>query len=590
MAAIHRPSAAPFRSSSSSNKTLLMPRTDPHETTMAFGRRAAPKLLHVLDEPETAVAEKMEALKHLIGMASSQEDKASVVLAGGTETSARLARAHSDDGVRALAVMLLGQLCQLSTARSRLEVGTTRGAVSTMLSMATHENAACRHAAADALSTLANFPESRRSIIFADEHPEEYDGVELPGAMRRLVESIPSNVRIVHAALNLAADYDACMMLLDAGIVPVMETLLGSDLDSAPEAFAGAIDAGARARGGNAPHSLRPPAPLPRASSSSIAAPLDTASLLVCALQLFGRLCNVDGGVDKAVAGGAVSKALVFLQGDFSMAQRAAAASLLMPLLNNAEGVPLVVGTDFELLGGVAADVADIEMSSSDPLVRANAARVLECLLVVASGTAEDRGRGVAEGFGVFEKQWSVISAVLDADEDRILTTEDACRIFGPQVAVPALAAVCDPSVDEGVRRDASIILAKCSMPSAGPPPVTSGSIATGCSVRHALGRHEGTQDHWSESWFHHTGYRGLAALKDVAGSDRAFLKGIHLACEGEDNGILMSLSEALCCLASESETILSAVKQGLDADPALKEAFFGRAFDVNPRLRDLFL
>jgi len=508
---------------------------DPHQAELAFGRRAQSKLVTVIAIDDTTASEKTVALLHLLGMSSSQQDKAATVEAGGAESCAHVVQASSEAGVRALAAALLARLCQLRVGRQRLAEQAPE-AVATLISMAGEDDEACRHAAADVLSTLASFSDSQMVVVDADGGPdgEDSDG---PPALERLVRTFPRNVRLAATLSGLCGQ--AARELLACGAMAAVAGVIATTPEDDADAYSGARGSG------------RPPAPLPRGYASAVAAPMDAPSLARDCLRLVGRLCLTRGGVEAAVESGAAASLPRWLEPDRTTAQRVEACGALAAVLDSAAGGPALASGD---VFGLATALSGVLFRVESAEAATASLRALEALLR-ATAASGDRGRGAYEGVAAScASSWEAVRAVMllgggGAGEDAEAAGEEAARALGPPAAVAALSAVADPAVPASERGLAASLLASLAVMR--PDVATPGSVEEAFAARHALGHSDGRVRAWGPSWGEEgAAASGLATMAQVTGVSQSLLEALGMAAEAGDDAAVMRLGLALGALA----------------------------------------
>lgn len=94
---------------------------DPKENTVAYGKRAVPKLISLLRVDSLSVQESQDALKTVLSLnLANQELKAYAVQQDIVETIKGHLKSQ-DSQVRALALTILGKLCNLKSAQERMD-------------------------------------------------------------------------------------------------------------------------------------------------------------------------------------------------------------------------------------------------------------------------------------------------------------------------------------------------------------------------------------------------------------------------------------------------------------------------------------
>lgn len=551
---------------------------DLHQATLAFGYRAPVKLVTVVSIDDTTAEEKTVALMHLLNMSSSQQDKAATVAHGGTEGCAHVVQADGDENVRALAAALLARLCQLREARQRLVLSAS-GAVATLLSMASEEHPACRHAAADVLATITFFSDCRYAVVDADGAGDEGDdgSLGIPPAVHRLVTTFGENIRLVSVIRYLCADTEVLDQLLACGILEPLTSALAGPSSKHPEAYRGALDVA----GSGSPSSRRlfPPAPLPKGYTSAAAAPSAGAQLSEECLRLLGDICATDAGVRASIDAGALDCIPQWFSAGGTVGQRAAATAALAAVCSSGIGAAAVAATDIQ---AVCAGLSTVVMETTVPETAAAACRALTGLLDAATA-ASDAGIGLYQGVESFSTRWTVLQHLLQLDEsgDAAEAGLRAARLLGPLCGPVAAAAACDATVGAELRGQAAAVLA--ALLSAAPPAVTAGSVAEGFSARSALGHSSGLAVLWGQGWEETAarsgagaGSPGMRVLAGAAGAGVALVRGVALAQQAGDVAAVVRLGQVLGAAAAVSEVVVADAQAAVEASAELRVALLG--------------
>jgi hypothetical protein len=550
---------------------------DLHQATLAFGRRGPGKLVTVVGIDDTTGEEKTVALLHLLNMSSSQQDKAATVAHGGTEACAHVVQADGDENVRALAAALLARLCQLREARQRLVLNAT-GAVATLLSMASEEHPACRHAAADVLSTITSFPDCRYAVVDADGAGDEADDgtLGIPPAVNRIVTTFAGNIRLVTPIRFLCADPEVLEQLLACGILGPLTAALAGPCTEHPEAYRGALDVSGS--GSSSAKRLLPPVPLPKAYVSASASPSSGAQLSEECLLLLGAICASDAGVRAAIDAGTLECLPAWFAAGGTRGQREAGADALAAICSTGPGAAAVISTDLE---AVCAGLGTVVTEATSPEPVSAACRAMDGLLATAMAST-DAGLGLYTGVGGFATQWSLLHSLIRADEsgDVAALGVRITRLLGPPIGPAAAAAACDESVGRAARAASAAVLA--ALVAEHGPSITAESVAEGFACRATLGHSEGTGETWSQTWAdaaaagstaHSPGARVLAA---AAGVGEALLGAVVLAHRCGDVAAVMRLGAVLGAVAAASEVVRADAAAAASASAEIRGLLLG--------------
>ena len=228
------------------NAANFSEKVDPYEVERAFGNRAIPKLVDLLNFEDLPEDSRITTLNILTGLTRNQREKQQALACNAVSACTRLARESSDTEVRSGAFNVLASLAVLPQALKAFE---SSSSIDVMTAGIQAEQDAIREAAALALLNISGSRPGVDLLVAAGQNPELETVREM---VRVLIGPSPVVSLYLVAALGNICRYDSGIELaLSPGIVPKLVELLKNTSSSDSE-----IPTGSDLKGPN-PEGLR---------------------------------------------------------------------------------------------------------------------------------------------------------------------------------------------------------------------------------------------------------------------------------------------------------------------------------------------